>query len=687
MARPASRHPTELELQILKLLWQHSPRLARDVQTALAGEGRALARTSVITTLNTISADGRFVAAGDRDLIAVWDVASGQMRKKAALQPRRVDALAFSPDGQRLVISDPNDMIFWNWQTDEQPTTIHVGRTIISLAFSNDGNYLAEGPDSRADIQIRDLRTLDVVQALRDGDGSPLMTFGLEFSDDGRTLTAGNAITVDESKLKIPYRLLTWNVESGAVLRRIAFPEVLPMNVAVSPSGQFLAARLETTENNDSFVAVWSPAAGDGTGPDNPGDKANNGAPPAEPVAPEPVPAEDSNLSVATAAPVICGLSLAGVPSTLNQIVLGDLMEPDPDQPGRMRRVTGVLTMPIYESEPYAILTYPVRLKRFYVELREAGNLRRIYGPIDGDPFEKLNLDASMRAQLRTADGSTSDALLRLLGMLSVGDEPLLARAFAMMDEIPQPQYRYRHTLESLIESADEALPRITDPELLAAARKARLRILALSSTAKIEWERRRVELDDSEYTEGSDEALDPSIVWGTAAENGLQLGLGPNLDSAKWNYGGVPRVNLWVRNTGDAPVRFSSSDRVDEGVRVWLLDADERKFPLGISVFTSPIQIRRYQLGPGQQTLLKSIRFGVSPKIEDDKIAVRPLLRRPGPLRTGNGTADRRVRKLRQGREYHGSGRGRMDGHADGPQSGAHDRDRRMILHRSRPG
>jgi BlaI family penicillinase repressor len=54
MARPASRHPTEPELLILKILWRQSPLLARDVQKALAEEGRELAKTTVITTLNTM---------------------------------------------------------------------------------------------------------------------------------------------------------------------------------------------------------------------------------------------------------------------------------------------------------------------------------------------------------------------------------------------------------------------------------------------------------------------------------------------------------------------------------------------------------------------------------------------------------------------------------------------------------
>ena len=54
LVRPASEHPTELELRILKILWQHSPLPVRDVRDALAEQGRDLAHTSVITTLNTM---------------------------------------------------------------------------------------------------------------------------------------------------------------------------------------------------------------------------------------------------------------------------------------------------------------------------------------------------------------------------------------------------------------------------------------------------------------------------------------------------------------------------------------------------------------------------------------------------------------------------------------------------------
>ena len=54
MAETASSRPTELELMILKVLWEESPLPVREVRNRLAAAGRDLAHTSVITTLNTM---------------------------------------------------------------------------------------------------------------------------------------------------------------------------------------------------------------------------------------------------------------------------------------------------------------------------------------------------------------------------------------------------------------------------------------------------------------------------------------------------------------------------------------------------------------------------------------------------------------------------------------------------------
>ena len=57
MARPQSRHPTELELEILKVLWRNGSSSGRDVRDALA-EFRDLAYTSVMTILGIMDEKG-----------------------------------------------------------------------------------------------------------------------------------------------------------------------------------------------------------------------------------------------------------------------------------------------------------------------------------------------------------------------------------------------------------------------------------------------------------------------------------------------------------------------------------------------------------------------------------------------------------------------------------------------------
>lgn len=59
MARPGSQQPTELELEILKVLWDQSPLPVREVRARLAEvAGRELAHSSVITMLNIMYTKG-----------------------------------------------------------------------------------------------------------------------------------------------------------------------------------------------------------------------------------------------------------------------------------------------------------------------------------------------------------------------------------------------------------------------------------------------------------------------------------------------------------------------------------------------------------------------------------------------------------------------------------------------------
>ena len=59
VARQESEYPTELELEILKVLWEEAPLPVREVRARLESQaGRTLAHSSVITVLNIMHRKG-----------------------------------------------------------------------------------------------------------------------------------------------------------------------------------------------------------------------------------------------------------------------------------------------------------------------------------------------------------------------------------------------------------------------------------------------------------------------------------------------------------------------------------------------------------------------------------------------------------------------------------------------------
>ena len=54
MAKKLNRTPAELELKILKVSWRNGPLRVRDVRQQLADQGRDLAHTTIVNTLNNM---------------------------------------------------------------------------------------------------------------------------------------------------------------------------------------------------------------------------------------------------------------------------------------------------------------------------------------------------------------------------------------------------------------------------------------------------------------------------------------------------------------------------------------------------------------------------------------------------------------------------------------------------------
>ena len=94
MARPTSKHPTELELEILKILWREGPFTGRQVRDALV-EFRDLAYTSVMTIMG-IMEDKGYVRRKKHGSSYVY---SARIKEKATTRRMLLDLVERAYDG------------------------------------------------------------------------------------------------------------------------------------------------------------------------------------------------------------------------------------------------------------------------------------------------------------------------------------------------------------------------------------------------------------------------------------------------------------------------------------------------------------------------------------------------------------------------------------------------------------
>ncbi|MGI8996625.1 MAG: WD40 repeat domain-containing protein, partial [Pyrinomonadaceae bacterium] len=237
-------------------LWETAT--GRELRTlaSSASAGAGAGYLSILTGVSAVafSADSRLLAAGGRDnSLTLWDVTNGRELRTfdaqaaavtnnlAALAGTGVTALAFTPDGQRL-ISMGDALRVWDVATGRALQTLAADISVptglggTQLAISPDGSQVAlfrtALNNNEKTIAIIDLNTGREARSFKLPDDLYGNSAVLAFTSGGQVFAAD----VDQSRLKF------WNVTAKEKPRTLAeFSGSFDYQTAFSPDGRLLA--------------------------------------------------------------------------------------------------------------------------------------------------------------------------------------------------------------------------------------------------------------------------------------------------------------------------------------------------------------------------------------------------------------------------------------------------------------
>ncbi len=213
-----------------------------------SGQPRLLLTNSASSVSTVIlSRDGKFLAWSCDDRAVLWEVATQRERASYSRRLTRYrgwkSGLALSPDNRLLAVGWEDGKIeVWDWQAGKRQASLDGHRErILALAFSPDGTKLVSACGS---VKVWDVGTHRELASLTNHSS---WVGSLSFSPDGKTLaTAGADQTV---------RL--WSTESWQENATLRGHEFEVWSVEYSPDGRRLI-----TASRDGTLKIWGTRAG-----------------------------------------------------------------------------------------------------------------------------------------------------------------------------------------------------------------------------------------------------------------------------------------------------------------------------------------------------------------------------------------------------------------------------------------
>ncbi|CAG7852040.1 Ribosome assembly protein 4 {ECO:0000303/PubMed:16221974} AltName: Full=Notchless protein homolog 1 {ECO:0000250/UniProtKB:Q9VPR4}; AltName: Full=Ribosome biogenesis factor RSA4 {ECO:0000303/PubMed:19737519} [Serendipita indica DSM 11827] len=203
--------PTESHLHIEGLdMYKNTLKVTKGLEKTYRGLPEALrGHTSRVTAI-AFSPDGsRIVSGSDDETIRLWDAETGQsLGEPFRGHTNSVTAVAFSPDGSRIVSGSwDNTIRLWNAETGQSlgdPLRGHTN-SVTAVAFSPDGSRIVSGSDDKT---IR-LWNAETGQSLGDPlRGHTNSVTAVAFSPDGSRIVSGSW----DNTIRL------WNAETGQSL-------------------------------------------------------------------------------------------------------------------------------------------------------------------------------------------------------------------------------------------------------------------------------------------------------------------------------------------------------------------------------------------------------------------------------------------------------------------------------------
>ena len=198
--------------------------------------------------------DGATLASnGPGSGLVFWDTASGLARSVSGKAAGRRQ-LAMSKDGKILAVAGwaaaPDQL--WSLSAEKTPKLVDEvlgNTTLLAFALSPDGKWLAEGRE--AHLTIWDVGRRKIRFQVGNSQEATASVFDvLTFSPNGKFLAFAGGIHDPDAAGEVDIQL--WDVDTGAVIRKLRKHRRKITALAFSPDSKLLAAAIQ-----DEAVCVW----------------------------------------------------------------------------------------------------------------------------------------------------------------------------------------------------------------------------------------------------------------------------------------------------------------------------------------------------------------------------------------------------------------------------------------------